>query len=188
MTDTRRATSVFLDGSPSSRIEGIASQSPLPAAKRSLRPGQSKSSFSPFICQGMAGVGQTARRIGRSSAQRRITFAEIRYEVRSTNVARLKDHAFAANRLAKITVGTSRCVCYRVKSRCINALLRNGAAVVSELDMSFGKPTIGIAFEDGGRLHTMPSSLDSQARNVLHQQLTLVINGGDSSMAGIASL
>jgi len=185
MTDTQRVTTAREGGTVNPRIAVLSA---LPATPQLSRSEPLQTSVSAPICQGKAVVGLTARRRGRSSTQRRITFAEIRSNVRSLNIARLKDHAFAANRLAKITIGTSRSACYRVKSRCINALLRNGAAVVSELEVSFGEPKIGVAFEDGGRLHTKPSCLDSRARNALHQQLTMVIDGGKNSIAGIASL
>jgi hypothetical protein len=140
-------------------------------------------------CQGGAkSHGSTrlsAGRNARRNRKRKMTFDRILSAVQSENISRLKDRAFAANRLAKITAGTSRQICYRTKDKAINALLRYRAASLSALELSVREAEIGIAFVGGGRLHTKPSSLDSEARNVLQQQLITIFNAEHHGMANV---
>jgi hypothetical protein len=113
-------------------------------------------------------IGVTVRR----PAPRR-TFAQILESLHPANIRRLKDRAFKANSLAKTTVGRSRDVCYQLKNRSINTLLRHGAANLCTLECSFRTAELGIVFAGGGRLHTLPSALDRRARAIIQQQLAL---------------
>lgn len=79
----------------------------------------------------------------------RTTFAQILKRVRRQNLFCLKDRAFAASRIAKLTSGRSRRAAYYVKDRSISRLLELGEAHVLRL---YGQPT-GVRFRSGGQLH-----------------------------------
>lgn len=79
----------------------------------------------------------------------RMTFAKILKRVRRQNVRSLKDRAFTANRISKITAGRSRRAAYSVKDRSISRLLALGEARVLRL---YGQP-ISVQFRTGGQLH-----------------------------------
>jgi len=101
----------------------------------------------------------------------RTRFASILRSVRRSNIQRLKNRAFLANRLAKIAVGTSRAKCYQLKDEAINALVRHGAAFLHSVECLPYGPTLGLAFVDGGRLHIPSSRLDLLAQRVVQHQL-----------------
>jgi hypothetical protein len=100
-----------------------------------------------------------------------MAFRDIIKAVQQRNVVRLKDRAFAANRLAKATTSQSRATCYRVKDAAINALLRHDSAFVDVVDLSSSEAIIGIRFAGGGKLHARVSCLDAHALDAVRRQL-----------------
>lgn len=87
----------------------------------------------------------------------RTTFSAIVKEVRERNVASVKDRAFTANRISKITFGGSRRAAYAVKDKSIVRLLSMGEAKFLRF---YGRP-IGVQFRTGGQLHLrMPKHFD----------------------------
>jgi signal transduction histidine kinase len=113
-----------------------------------------------------------------------MTFREILADVRYANICRLKNHAFAANQVGKAAIGKSRRICYRLKSETINALVRLHAASLCTIELSLEEPLIGVQFVGGGKLHTLPSNLDSEAREILQEQLIAAINHGKTNTIG----
>ncbi|MCL5005135.1 MAG: hypothetical protein M1404_01265 [Acidobacteria bacterium] len=79
----------------------------------------------------------------------KMTFAQILQRVHRQNLVALKDRAFAANRIAKLTFGRSRRAAYSVKDKSISRLLTFGEARILRL---YGRPT-GVRFRSGGQLH-----------------------------------
>ena len=132
MTDIRRAITASESGTFSTR-SNEASKAVRFVALRSMSP-DFKSKVAD--CQAT-----------RFPSQRRgPTFDSILQAVRQSNIQRLKNRAFAVNRLAKLVAGPSRSVCYRVKDEAINALVKHGAAFLHSLEPSSCGPTLGIAF------------------------------------------
>jgi hypothetical protein len=114
-----------------------------------------------------------------SASDKKASFTTVLTNVRSSNIQRLKDRAFLANRLAKIAVGASRTTCYRLKDAAVNALVRHGAASLHSISgLPYG-PNIGLVFVDGGRLHIPPSHLDPSARRRVQQQFGAALYGVD---------
>jgi hypothetical protein len=93
------------------------------------------------------------------------------FSVVPRGIARLKTSAFAANQAAKASSGQVRAAHYRRKDAAINTLLREGYALVDEVDWSHEDPIIGVSFAEGGKLHTRASCLDSGALRSIRQQL-----------------
>jgi hypothetical protein len=87
------------------------------------------------------------------------SFQDILIRVRRSNVRRIRDRAFAANRIAKLSTGHSRAAAYALKDRAIGTLVMLGEGRILRL---YGRP-IGVAFRDGGQLHLkVPSDADSE--------------------------
>lgn len=82
------------------------------------------------------------------------TFQDILTHVRGSNIRRIRDRAFTANRIAKLSAGHSRTTAYALKDRAIGMLLMLGEGRILRL---YGRP-IGVAFRDGGQLHLKMSS------------------------------
>ena len=105
----------------------------------------------------------------------KLTFRQIVASARTSNIAKLKDRAFLANRLSKTAFGSSRDACYKAKNKAISALIHHDAAFVNGLDLFRSEPEIGISFLDGGMLHTRPIFLDEAARVIVARQLMKAI-------------
>ncbi len=87
-------------------------------------------------------------------------------------ITRLKDRAFTANRMAKVSKDQARESFYRTKDAAINALLKAGWAFVDGVDWSAPDPTIGVRFVGGGGLHTKLSALDLAAFRKFRQSVS----------------
>jgi hypothetical protein len=169
MTDTRRATTGRRDGAaiPSN----LRSSQPEYLITHNIRPPSRQDAAKTHLS-----VQSSMERKTHSHRNGRMTFNEALASVRPANICRLKNHAFAANEVAKMTTGKSRMISYRIKDRAINTLLGHCVALLCTLELSVWESVIGIAFAGGGKLHTKPSSLDSRARNIQQQQLIAAIN------------
>jgi hypothetical protein len=185
MTDTRRATTVSKNGAVSSKHSASRIIPPAPCFPGK---GPSNPSVRPSDCQERAQYENGAQLRGERKTQAppngRMTFKEILAEARSANICRLKNHAFAANQVAKTAIGKSRKICYDLKSKTINALVRLHAASLCTIELSLEEPLIGVQFVGGGKLHTLPSNLDSEAREILQEQLIAAINHGKAGTIG----
>lgn len=91
------------------------------------------------------------------------------------NPRRVKDLAFIANRMAKITAGSTQSAWYKIKDEAINGLIQWHAAVINSLDISMGQ--IGVTFVAGGRLHTKVTGLDSAALRIVRRHLLAALEG-----------
>jgi hypothetical protein len=91
--------------------------------------------------------------------------------VRWTDLVRVKNRAFTANRQAKLSRDKDRELFYRVKDGAINCLLETGTAFVISVDWSVPDPVFGVQFVGGGQLHTRLSSLSSGAFRSVRRQL-----------------
>lgn len=102
----------------------------------------------------------------------RMTFAQILQRVQRQNVVSLKDRAFTANRIAKLTAGRSRRAAYCVKDTAIARLIALGEAEVLRL---YGRP-IGVQFRSGGGcLHLrLPACLDEGGRGIADNSPALI--------------
>lgn len=90
------------------------------------------------------------------------TFAQILVRVHRKNMALVKDRAFTANRLSKITFGRSRRAAFAVKDKSLLTLLAMGEASILRF---YGRP-IGVQFRTGGQLHLrMPKHFDETGRD-----------------------
>jgi hypothetical protein len=121
----------------------------------------------PLFCSAPSPPCQRANPSGGSKR----TFETILSAAWRDNINRLKDRAFLANRLAKVIVGPSRRLCYRIKDDAISTLVRHGAASVYTVEVLGHGAELGVAFAGGGKLHAVPFRLDATARFVLQQQL-----------------
>lgn len=162
MRNTRRAIAASTSGTVSSRSKDASEAVRFVAIK------SEPSNLNPEV------INCQATRF--PSQRRGPTFVAILQAVRQSNVQRLKNRAFAVNRLAKLVAGPSRSVCYKVKDEAINALVKHGAAFLHSLEPSSYGPTLGIAFAGGGRLHVKPSCLDREARRELQGQFAATLH------------
>lgn len=90
------------------------------------------------------------------------TFAQILKHVHRRDMALLKDRAFGANKIAKLTTGRSRRAAYRVKDHAITRLLALGEAQVLRLNHQ----PVGVRFRSGGQLHLRAAAhLNGPGRN-----------------------
>jgi hypothetical protein len=185
MTNALRATTVSKNGavSPKHSASRVVPSAPCFPSKGPTNPSVRSSN-----CQEAAKYENGARLRGGRKTQAlpngRMTFKETLADVRSANICRLKNHAFAANQVAKVAIGKSRRICYRRKSETINALVRLRAASLCTVELSLEEPLIGVQFVGGGKLHTLPSNLDSEAREILAEQLIAAINHGKTGTIG----
>lgn len=101
---------------------------------------------------------------------RPVSFAEILKLLEPENVIRLKDVAFLANRLAKITCGNSKSLCYDLKHRAIDQLLRLGFASPNSLIL-LPQVRVGVTFHGGGMLHVDPRALSLSVQSNLLRQI-----------------
>jgi len=149
-------------------------------------------------CQGSTHVRSTALhdhrlRSGKSflssrRSSRSLVFAELLAELSGPNIRKLKDRAFVANRLAKLTSGRSRRQCYAVKHAAISALVSLGVASLSTQAHARLDPIIGIRFSSGGRLHAVSSLLAVSAREILAEHIAVpdAARKASVSLGGVA--
>ena len=99
-----------------------------------------------------------------------MSFAEILQSVRPGNVRRLKDRAFLANQLAKLTSGPSQRAAYAVKDRTIGQLFKIDAANVNSVKL-WPELQVGVTFQYKGRLHLKLWGLSPEALDIVVSQL-----------------
>ena len=176
ITNTRRATTGHLAGAvrlpsssrltvPSPRSEHLNASAGFPT------------------CQGDITTRRNAKRVICPRRQGKMTFERILEAARPESIARLEDRAVIANQLAKITRQPARSACFRIKDEAVSALLTHDAAFVCELNVSAHDVEISVVLAGGGKLNVNPRALDLKARNVLEQQLIVLVRGG-----GIATI
>jgi len=175
MTSTLRVTTALKDGaarldSPLPTPRGGSFQTELPKTTAPAKGCQERQSAHDNLSS------PTRKGKRKANPSRRPTFNELLLKALPVNVCRLKNRAFAANQVAKVTFGTSRQSCYERKSMAMNTLLKYGVAFLCTFEVSDHDALIGIEFAGGGKLHTKPASLDPEARNVLCAQLIAAIN------------
>jgi hypothetical protein len=87
------------------------------------------------------------------------------------DLIQVKNRAFSANVLAKLSTGEARESYYRNKHAAINYLLATRMAFVDSVDWWVPDPTFGVEFVGGGKLHTKLSGLSSEALRSVRRQL-----------------
>ena len=66
-------------------------------------------------------------------------------------------------------------MCYQVKDRAIDALLKHGAASLHSLELADSGLILGVEFVGGGRLHVRPGCLGPNARGKFQAQFSATL-------------
>jgi hypothetical protein len=119
----------------------------------------------------------------RKPAVSRTTFGCILDALKAKNLVHVKNRAFLANRVAKISSGRSRGLAYAVKNRAIDQLVRNGSVRVNSVRK---EPSllVGLSFSSGGRLHAKPQWLSSECRLAVERQAASLFSPAMRSVNG----
>jgi len=174
MSNTLRATTISLDGDPTSPAEANVIH-PVANSCPDTTPHHNKSAS--LTRQGRYALHSHKRRPQQ-------TFAAILQSVLQCNVVRLKNRGFVGNRIAKLVTGHSQRLCYQVKNAAISALVKHGAASLLSLEPSNSGPILGLTFVGGGRLHTKANCQETHACLIIQDQFAATLRSGSYFPAG----
>lgn len=85
------------------------------------------------------------------------------------NARAIWKRAVVANRIAKLAVGRSRDLAYRVKGAALSELLKMGHAVLNSIAL-WPEVLLSVEFRQGGMLHVVPASLTPEVEGTVLEQ------------------